>query len=141
MHKINAGLRVTTVALLIAELSYFTFLVSTREIDLQNARENAEQALHSKSTFLANMSHEIRTPMNGLIGMIAVLERTGGTDDLARTIKTIRHSAFSLLRIIDDILDTSKMEAGELDIQLCEVRIQTHNRGRCHHTADNGRRS
>jgi signal transduction histidine kinase len=63
------------------------------------------------------MSHEIRTPMNGLIGMIAVLERTGGTDDLARTIKTIRHSAFSLLRIIDDILDTSKMEAGELDIQ------------------------
>ena len=117
LDKINAGLRVTTVALLIAELSYFTFLVSTREIDLQNARENAEQALHSKSTFLANMSHEIRTPMNGLIGMIAVLERTGGTDDLARTIKTIRHSAFSLLRIIDDILDTSKMEAGELDIQ------------------------
>ena len=116
LGKINAGLRFTTVVLLGAELSFFNFLVSARENDLQTARENAEQGLLSKSIFLANMSHEIRTPMNGLIGMITVLERTGATDDLSRTIETIRHSAFSLLRIIDDILDTSKMEAGELDI-------------------------
>jgi signal transduction histidine kinase len=59
---INAGLRVTTVMLLIAELSYFTFLVDTRENDLQAARLNAEHALKSKTNFLANMSHEIRTP-------------------------------------------------------------------------------
>ena len=56
-----------TVVLLAAELSYFNFLVSARENDLQTARENAEQGLLSKSIFLANMSHEIRTPMNGLI--------------------------------------------------------------------------
>ena len=70
------------------------------------------------------MSHEIRTPMNGLIGMIAVLERTGATGDLSRTIETIRHSAFSLLRIIDDILDTSKMEAGELDISYTKSELR-----------------
>ena len=77
LGKINAGLRFTTVVLLGAELSYLNFLVSARENDLQTARENAEQGLLSKSIFLANMSHEIRTPMNGLIGMIAVLKRTG----------------------------------------------------------------
>jgi CheY-like chemotaxis protein len=98
--------------------------VSARENDLQTARENAEQGLLSKSIFLANMSHEIRTPMNGLIGMITVLERTGATDDLSRTIETIRHSAFSLLRIIDDILDASKMEAGELDIHYTKSELR-----------------
>jgi len=62
--------------------------------------------------------------MNGLIGMITVLERTGATDDLSRTIETIRHSAFSLLRIIDDILDASKMEAGELDIHYTKSELR-----------------
>ena len=62
------------------------------------------------------MSHEIRTPMNGLIGMVEVLEMMDPTEETTRTIETIRNSAFSLLRIINDILDASKMEAGELAI-------------------------
>ena len=62
------------------------------------------------------MSHEIRTPMNGMIGMIEVLETMDPAADKKSTIGIIRNSAFSLLRIIDDILDASKIEAGKLDI-------------------------
>ena len=113
---INAGLRVTTVMLLIAELSHFTFWVDTRENDLQAARLNAKHSLKSKTNFLANMSHEIRTPMNCMIGMIEVLETMDPAADKKSTIGIIRNSAFSLLRIIDDILDASKIEAGKMDI-------------------------
>ena len=84
------------------------------------AKEEAERLSGFKDQFLANMSHEIRTPMNGLIGMIAVLERTGGTDDLARTIKTIRHSA---LVVINDILDLAKIEAGKMIWQVQNLHV------------------
>ena len=103
-------LRATTTVLLIVDLSYFTFLVSAREDDLQAERVNAERALRSKSEFLTNMSHEIRTPMSG---MVEVLEMMNSAEDRTRTIGTTRNSAFSLLRVINDILDASKMEAGE----------------------------
>ena len=106
-------LRATTTVLLIVDLSCFTFLISAREDDLQAERVNVERALRSKSEFLANMSHEIRTPMNG---MVEVLEMMDPTEDRTRTIGTIRNSAFLLLRIINDILDASKMEARELAI-------------------------
>ena len=62
------------------------------------------------------MSHEIRTPMNSMIGMIEVLETMDPAADKKSTIGIIRNSAFSLLRIIDDILDASKIEAGKMDI-------------------------
>jgi signal transduction histidine kinase/DNA-binding response OmpR family regulator len=88
-----------------------------REEALDAAKQAAEAANLAKSTFLATMSHEIRTPMNGVLGMIEVLERRGLTKDQRRIIVTMRESAQTLLRIIDDVLDFSKIEAGRLELE------------------------
>jgi PAS domain S-box-containing protein len=81
------------------------------------ARAEAEAANQSKSTFLATMSHEIRTPMNGVLGMMDVLEYQGLNQPQRRSVATMRDSAQSLLRIIDDVLDFSKIEAGRLELE------------------------
>jgi len=91
--------------------------VRARTLELNIAREDAEQANLAKSAFLATMSHEIRTPMNGVLGMIEVLHRTSLLDDQVEMIDLIRDSAFSLLTIIDDILDFSKIEAGKMLVE------------------------
>jgi len=87
----------------------------TRE--LRSAKEGAELASKAKSEFLANMSHEIRTPLNGVIGMMSVVLDgnigEGNRDDL----EIVAHSAESLLAIINDVLDLSKIEAGHLALE------------------------
>ena len=86
-------------------------------LNLQSAKKAAEDANLAKSQFLANMSHEIRTPMNGIIGMTEVLLKSGLTERQHHFAATIRTSSNSLLAIINDILDLSKIEAGRLTLE------------------------
>lgn len=86
------------------------------QLALEAAKAQAERAVATKSSFLANMSHEIRTPMNGVIGMLDILAENNTDANQAESISLMRESAYSLLTIIDDILDFSKLEAGKLNI-------------------------
>jgi signal transduction histidine kinase/CheY-like chemotaxis protein/HPt (histidine-containing phosphotransfer) domain-containing protein len=91
-------------------------------LDEKNARlvvlkEEAEQASRSKSEFLALMSHELRTPMSGVIGMLNLASRQDMTTELREQIHLARSNAASLLAIVNDLLDLSKIEAGKLELE------------------------
>ncbi|HKX42049.1 MAG TPA: ATP-binding protein, partial [Burkholderiaceae bacterium] len=83
---------------------------------LIGARDSAEQASRTKSAFLANMSHEIRTPMHGVLGLTRLLLSTPLNDEQTKYARSIQRSGEALLRIINDILDLSKIEAGKLQL-------------------------
>jgi len=86
------------------------------EQELIKAKEKAEESDRLKSAFLANMSHEIRTPMNGIIGFTNMLADNGLSNDMVhRFIRIINENSQQLLRIIDDIIDVSRIEAGQME--------------------------
>jgi len=87
------------------------------EVELLQAKKDAEAGNRAKSTFLANMSHEIRTPMNAILGFTEILEGRINDEEQKEYLSAVSSSGKSLLRIINDILDLSKIEAGMLEIQ------------------------
>ncbi len=93
-----------------------TSALNRRNMELDKARKKAEESEHLKSAFLANMSHEIRTPMNAILGFTGLLEEEEDKDNIKRYIDIINKNSESLMVLINDILDISKIDSGQLEI-------------------------
>ncbi len=108
----QAGAVLISIALVLGGLVVFRRAMD----EAREARDAARRASASKSAFLANTSHEIRTPLNGVLGMAQVLEATDLTPDQRRYLETITESGHTLLAMLNDVLDLSKVEAGQLAV-------------------------
>jgi signal transduction histidine kinase/CheY-like chemotaxis protein len=94
-----------------------TIDLKEKQVELIEAKNQAEDSKKLQGQFLSNMSHEIRTPMNGILGITRVLQKTELDDEQKKYLNAIKRSADNLMVIINDILDFSKIEAGRLEIE------------------------
>jgi signal transduction histidine kinase/ActR/RegA family two-component response regulator len=92
--------------------------------ELRDARDSAEAANVAKSQFLANMSHEIRTPLNGVLAMAQIMARSDLAPAQRERVEVIRQSGETLLTLLNDILDVSKIEAGKLELEVAEFDLE-----------------
>jgi len=95
---------------------YYSFTAKTSEDKILLERQKSDSANQSKSIFLANMSHEIRTPMNGMLSLVQVLQTTKLDEQQHEYLKSIDRAGDTLIRLIDDLLDLSRIESGKLEI-------------------------
>ena len=95
------------------------------QLAMQQARDAAEDANRTKSSFLANMSHELRTPMNAILGMTHLALEDGLPDKQRDYVEKAHSSAFNLLQILNDILDLSKIEAGQLALERIDFELES----------------
>lgn len=94
------------------------------EQEMRIARDRAEAAAAARSSFLANMSHEIRTPMNAIIGFTELLINTPLSDAQRRHLQTVQHSSRSLLGLLNDILDTAKLDRGAVELEVLDFSLR-----------------
>ncbi|MCY1723126.1 PAS domain-containing protein [Prolixibacteraceae bacterium Z1-6] len=98
--------------------------IKRAEYELIDAKEKAEESDRLKSAFLANMSHEIRTPMNGILGFTSLLQEPGLTgEQLQSYINIIKKSGDRMLQTVNDIIEVSKIETGQVTVSLAEVNV------------------
>ncbi|MEM7670906.1 MAG: response regulator [Pseudomonadota bacterium] len=126
VHGESMSSVVTSAITIFVMLGYFisAFLANNKtKRTLVLAIEEAQQADAAKTEFLASMSHEIRTPLNGIVGVTQAIESDPGKDDIQEKVRVLSQSAKSLILLVDDVLDLSRIEAGKMEISPSRARI------------------